>query len=653
MKYILVAFILVFLAEPATAQDFEKGFEAYRRGDYELALKQWRPLAEAGNAEAQRAIGELYVRGRGVGQDYKEAARWYRKAAEQGNTDAQFALGGLYDRGRGVEKDRVEGGDWYRKAAVGLHRAAEQGDDVAQAKLGFMYQSGRGVPQDYAKAIKWYRKAAEQGNARGLLLMTSAGRIAEAAELAEQLVAEKDRDPLANMTLAVRAFESGDYRQALNRLGKIELTGIQRVIVPLMRAWALAGDGRIETALTLLEDLGATKNLGSIAGLHAGLIAELAGRPKAAEEAFERGVAASGEAVPLQLVEAYAGLLARTNRHERAVRLVEDFTLQNPQTLLIEPTRTALANGKVPDPVVTTFADGAAESLHATANLLNRERLRTQALIMVQFALHLRPDSPATIFLLGQVFEREERVDKAIAVYSTIDPNTPYGWYARFKLADGYRAQGDIDKGIRLLRAMIRERPNRADPARALGDFLRIDERYLEAVTAYDTAHKRAGADADWRLYYTRGIALERAKQWDRAESDFLKALELEPDQPLVLNYLGYSWIEQGQHLERAKAMIEKAVAQRPQDGFIIDSLGWAYYRLGDYQEALVHLERAFKLEPGDPIINDHLGDAYWLVNRREEARFHWKRALSLDPLPEVEEIIRDKLQGKQLPQPL
>jgi Flp pilus assembly protein TadD len=188
---------------------------------------------------------------------------------------------------------------------------------------------------------------------------------------------------------------------------------------------------------------------------------------------------------------------------------------------------------------------------------------------------------------------------------------------------------------------------------RALGDFLRIDERYREAVTAYDTAHDRAADEADWRLYYTRGIALERAKLWDRAESDFLKALELEPDQPLVLNYLGYSWIEQGQNLARAKAMIEKAVAQRPQDGFIADSLGWALYRLGKYPDAVVHLERAVALEPGDPVINDHLGDAYWLADRREEARFQWKRALSQEPEADVEEIILDKLQGKQLPQQL
>lgn len=485
---------------------------------------------------------------------------------------------------------------------------------------------------------------------RGHLLMASAGRIPEAAQLAEQVVAENERDPLANMTLAVTAFERENYTEALERLDKIELTGIQRIIAPLMRAWALAGAGRVDEALKVLDELTATNGLGPITGLHGGMIADLSDRPDEAEAAFKRGVAASGDVVALQMVEAYAALLVRTGKREEAVRLVDGFVRTNPQTLLIDPTHTALAEGKSLEPVVTSFAGGAAEALHAVSNLLNRERLRAQALIMIQLALHLQPESPPTLYLLGQIYEREEQPEAALAAYESIEPSTPYGWYARLNVAEGHRAAGDVDKAVKLLRAMMRERPERTDAAITLGDFLRIDERYRDAVKAYDTAQEREAGEGDWRLYYTRGIALERAKQWDRAEADLLKALELEPDHPLVLNYLGYSWIEQGQNLERAKAMIEKAVAQRPQDGFIADSLGWALYQLGEYPEAVKHLERAVGLEPGDPVINDHLGDAYWLAGRRDEARFQWKRSLSQEPDAEVEEVIQDKLQGKQLP---
>jgi Flp pilus assembly protein TadD len=147
-----------------------------------------------------------------------------------------------------------------------------------------------------------------------------------------------------------------------------------------------------------------------------------------------------------------------------------------------------------------------------------------------------------------------------------------------------------------------------------------------------------------WPLFYQRGIAYERSKQWDKAEADFLKALELEADQPLVLNYLGYSWVEMGRNLDRAQAMIEKAVEQRPEDGYIVDSLGWVLYRLGNFPGAVEHLERAVELRPVDPVINDHFGDALWMVGRKTEAQFQWKRSLSFKPEEKDAERIRQKL---------
>ena len=162
---------------------------------------------------------------------------------------------------------------------------------------------------------------------------------------------------------------------------------------------------------------------------------------------------------------------------------------------------------------------------------------------------------------------------------------------------------------------------------------------FAGAERAYNRAFQRLAEVTPnyWSLYYYRGISRERQKKWSEAEKDFLQALELNPDQPYVLNYLGYSWVDQGVNLDRAKAMIERAVEQRRDDGYIVDSMGWVLYRLGAYGEAVQHLERAVELRPLDPIISDHLGDAYWRVGRRQEARFQWRRALNLDP--EREEI--------------
>ncbi len=192
-----------------------------------------------------------------------------------------------------------------------------------------------------------------------------------------------------------------------------------------------------------------------------------------------------------------------------------------------------------------------------------------------------------------------------------------------------------------------RERPQRTDALRELGDLFRRKERFPEAEKAYGDAIARLPKvePDDWRLFYARGIALERMGRWPDSEASLAKALELAPDQPLVLNYLGYSWVDQGQNLDRAKAMLHRAVELRPQDGFIVDSLGWAYFRIGEFDNAVTQLERAVELEPGDPVINDHLGDAYWRVGRLREARFQWQRALTLKPEADVVAQIEGKLE--------
>ena len=190
-----------------------------------------------------------------------------------------------------------------------------------------------------------------------------------------------------------------------------------------------------------------------------------------------------------------------------------------------------------------------------------------------------------------------------------------------------------------------------------MGDLLRGKDRFAEAEAAYTRAIQRLPKveRSDWRLLYARGITYERTKRWPQAEADLLKALELEPDQPFVLNYLGYSWVDQGLNLDRAKAMLHRAVELRPDDGFIVDSLGWAYYRLGESDKAVTYLERAVELEPGDPVLNDHLGDVYWRVGRQREARFQWQRALTFKPEPDAVAAIQAKLAnglGPQAPRP-
>ncbi|MBO6782690.1 MAG: tetratricopeptide repeat protein [Alphaproteobacteria bacterium] len=487
---------------------------------------------------------------------------------------------------------------------------------------------------------------------RAHLLMVGAGRLEKASELAEDVLASNETDPLAIYTLYVAALRDDRFEDAAALLVDVPDSGVNAILVPLLDAWAQAGAGRHGEAFDGLAELADSQGLGPITGLHQALIADLGGDAVRADAAFARALEASGGQPSLQLVDSFTRFLMREGREEEAASLLGKFSAQNPDTLLIEPIRDVVEGDASPARSIANPLDGAAEVFRNVSGLLNRERLRTEALMFVRLSLGLDPDNPTALFSLGQLLAARERSDLAIETYREIGDDTPYHWYARLSIADALHTEEQADAAIEILEAMVQERTERSDAVRALADVLRIEKRFEEAIEVYDLAFEREGDAADWRLLYTRGIALERAKQWERAERDFLKALELEPDQPLVLNYLGYSWVEQGEQLERAKEMIETAVARRPNDGYITDSLGWVLYRLGDFEGAVVHLERAVLLEPGDPVINDHLGDAYWLVGRKLEARFQWERALTLDPDPEVEAEIRKKLAGEKFPEP-
>ena len=488
---------------------------------------------------------------------------------------------------------------------------------------------------------------------RAHLLMVSAGRFDKAAALAKDVIKNNPGDPLAVYTLYVDAMRDGRFPEAANLPDDVATGGVNGILVPLLKAWALAGQEQTDDAILSLNSLIGQAGLAPIAGLHQALIADIGGDIGRAEEAFRKALDQSGSRPSLQLVDSFSRFLMRQDRTEEARMLVQGFANQNPDTLLIEPTQQVVAGDAAPERIIGTVQHGAAEVFRNISGLLNHERLRTEALMFVRLSIGLEPGNPTALFSLGQLLADRSREDLVIDVYHQIRSDTPYSWYARLSIADALQAQEKSEEAVDILQAMAQERRDRSDVMRTLADLFRIEKRFDEAVKAYDEAIERQGGEADWRLLYTRGIALERAKQWERAEKDFLAALELEPDQPLILNYLGYSWVEQGVELERAKAMIETAVAKKPEDGYITDSLGWVLYRLGDYPGAVEHLERAVVLEPRDPVINDHLGDAYWLVGRKLEACYQWLRALSLDPEADVEVEIRRKLDGEKVPSPL
>ncbi len=531
--------------------------------------------------------------------------------------------------------------------------------DVGQSAFGkYLAARHAEITGDFGSAADLMRGVlAEHGDnpamlRRAHLLMVADGRFDDATDLATRIIAAGEVDPLASVTLAVQAASDGDFDLAGQTLADAPVDGTNQLLIPILRAWVLSELDDAEGGLQALTDLADNPGFALIADMHAGLIAAQFGDMDAAGAAFER--AFNADSAPLRLTLGYAGFLDSQGRGAEAAEVLNAYAERQPDDLLVRGELDALAAGEALDPLVDSAADGMAEGLLGIARALNRDGSNIFSLSYTRMALELRPDMAIGQALLADILSGQGRNEEAIDVLAGIAPDSAYSWLGRQTMARLLESEDRLDEAVDLLTAMVTERPGRSEAAQALGDVLRVNDRFDEAVVAYDTAVDRVGdiGREHWRLLYTRGIALERSKQWPRAEKDFLTALELEPDQPLVLNYLGYSWVEQGVNFGRAREMIETAIEARPRDGFIIDSMGWVLYQFGKYDEAVEQLERAVALEPGDPVINDHLGDAYWLVGRQNEARFQWNRALGADPEDELRVILREKLSGRQLPQP-
>lgn len=507
------------------------------------------------------------------------------------------------------------------------------------------------VAADFLKAVLDRAPDAPDLQRRTFVLLVMEGRIAEALIIAKTLNKARPDGTVTNLILAADEIKNKNFVASTARLQGLPDTGLSGLAGPLLLAWSLAGEKKFDEAIATLASRENEKASKTLYDLHKAMIQNFAGRTDEAKITLEQ-LAKVGGNPSFRQMQVLGNIYERAGDTAAATQLYETYETTNPGTNLLFVAHQRLKSATKPEPLIASAVDGAAEVFFGIANSLRMQRARETALLLGQLALYLKSEYPIMQILIGEILEMDERYDDANSYYVQIDPGSTFGQTAQMRIANNYHDMGRTEEAIAIARKMAEDHPNDPTPMRAVGDYLRATERYKEAIPVYDEAIRRVGEirPNHWRLFYTRGIVLEREKLYKRSEEDFLKALELQPNQPFVLNYLGYSWVEQGRNYDRAQEMIRKAVSLRPNDGYIIDSLGWVYYQLGKYDDAVAELERAVEYRPEDPVINDHLGDAYWQVGRKKEARFQWRHSLSLNPEPDVEKIVRDKLKNGMQP---
>ncbi len=483
---------------------------------------------------------------------------------------------------------------------------------------------------------------------KALFAMLSDSRMMDAIDLAKRMRDAGLKSALITVSLIQEQVRAGDYAKALDLARQLPDDRLMAVTGPMVRAWLAMGAGGEQAALDELKPLKAMQGAEMLYQMQAGLIQDHAGNAAAAESSLSAAIAATSE-IPAQLAELDITLLVRHGKEQAARDMVERYRAQaqgrgeDVATAMLR--RIEADKGK--GPLVADVKQGVAVAYGQVAMELMADDFNGDALWLVQLALDLDPKLDIARVAMGDLYRQIKKWDAAVAAYSQIDRSSIYHRPAQLSIAECYRQEEKNGEAEAMLRQVMEEDPTDISAAQQLGQLLRSTKDFAGAAKAYTIAIERLGKlePEDWQLFYYRGIAYERAKDWPPAEKDFLKALELSPDEPYVLNYLAYTWVERRENLDKALPMLEKAVQQRPEEGFIIDSLGWAHYMLGDYEKAVVNLEKAVQLAPTDPVLNDHLGDAYWRVGRHHEARFQWSRALSFEPEPELQPAIEKKLE--------
>lgn len=540
-------------------------------------------------------------------------------------------------------------------APAGRSMGSPEADHEANAFSTYLSARFAANEHEMPEAARYYAQSLKNDPGNGGILSlaffyaTTSGDVEGAGKYATQIVAKSSDERSARLALAVIAFKHRNYAEARKNLSLSAKGPFQALVVSLFDGWAAAASGDTAGAAADMKQLAAQTGAEGLAAFHTALIADYLGQPEADAE-YKKALAAN-RASP-RVIQAYGVYLERAGRVADARALYEKFIGENAVAPIAKEGLARVTANKKPDAFIRSAEDGVAEGLFGMAASLNDRGSADISILYLRMALYLRPDLALANLLLGDRFEALGKYQDAVQIYRQIDKTSPYYRMAATQAAVNETRLDKKTAAIADLRVLAQAFPDDSENWIALGDAYRDQNDYTAATDAYDHAEKAIGTPqkSDWPLFYARAMAEDSAKHWDKAEVDVNLALKLSPDQPELLNYLGYSWVDRNQHIAEALAMLEKARQLRPYDGYIVDSVGWAYYRLGRYDDAVQTLEAAVLLVPSDPTINNHLGDALWKAGRKMEARFQWNHALAFSAdgteKAEIEQKLKTGLAG-------
>ncbi|MGO9461468.1 MAG: tetratricopeptide repeat protein [Rhodomicrobium sp.] len=504
--------------------------------------------------------------------------------------------------------------------------------------------------RDSDNAAVYYRRALEKdpGNQdildNAFQLELAAGDFAAARALAQRLVRRQHDNSIAHIFLGVDAYKHRKFDEADDHF-KIAQRGSspEEPTVKLARAWVEVAEGHADKAIAALQVEQKSAWATHFETVQRAFMADVAKKKTVALEAYR---AVYDKKTPnARIAEAYARHLAVWGDGREAQRVLDEAGAA--ETPLGKVLMAELKAGKTPKLMVSNVEEGLAESFLGIGQVLAANNGIDAAQIYFRLALFLQPGSDIAKLELAELYGNVEQYTKAISVIEKIGETSPFWVNSQVRKALYLNALQKPDDAVAMLAALSVKHPENQQILQTLAAIESARKKFDAAIPYYDRAIALLGTPEkkDWQLFYSRGIAFERTKQWAKAEPDFKKALELDPEQGAVLNYLGYSWLDQNMNIPEAFDLIKKAVKLRPNDGYIIDSLGWAYYMQKDYEQAVKHLDKAVELRPEDPTLNDHLGDVYWRLGRKLEAKFQWNQALTLSPEPDDAAKIKKKIE--------